>query len=87
MPSKVIATEPTTCKLITAKATSQRCCWIKAATSSEKPENVVSPPKKPVTSNKRHCGERCGNHSVSAAHLLAGCESQSSPTHPTTTGS
>jgi len=37
-----------------------RPCWISVVTSAEKVENVVSPPRKPVTTSRRHSGGRPG---------------------------
>ena len=54
IPSAVKPNEPKTCKQVVIKAMPQRCACIKPTISTEKPENVVKLPRKPVIQSKRH---------------------------------
>ena len=54
MPSSVIAMLPSRCAATVANAQFSRASIRFTTTSAEKVEKVVSPPRKPVTTNKRH---------------------------------
>ena len=60
MPKSVINRLPKTCKVTMTPAPPRRPAINAATTSDENVEKVVSPPRNPVTVNKRHCGDSCG---------------------------
>jgi len=57
MPRNVMASEPRTWVAIEMKAQTKLPCCNCVTTSAEKVEKVVNPPKNPVITSKRHCGD------------------------------
>src|SRR5690606_23204332 len=59
-PSRVMASEPKTWAPMAAPAQARRCSCTRVATSAEKVEKVVMPPRNPVTTSRRHSGAMPG---------------------------
>lgn len=60
IPRKVMTADPITWTAITPPAMAARPSCNRDTTSTEKVENVVSPPQNPVLINSRHSGEMAG---------------------------
>ena len=60
MPANVINSEPSKWAATAPKAHTVRPDCSSITTSAEKVENVVKPPQKPVVTNSRHSGAKCG---------------------------
>src|SRR5207253_2361143 len=60
MPANVMTIEPMRCAPAAPRAHSARPCCMSVTTSAENVENVVSPPQKPVMTDKRHSAASAG---------------------------
>ena len=67
--AKVISSEPNKCNATAPNATAIRPDCSNVTTSTEKVENVVRPPQKPVATNKRHSGAMLGDSISSVGSL------------------
>ena len=61
-----MASEPNKCRAMVARASVQRAPMSISTTSPENVEKVVSPPKNPVMTSKRHSGASSGRYAKKA---------------------